>query len=347
MRTVASKPYPPRGGRLDERGDDRQVDVHRRAEHEGAAVGGEHGRVTQQPQVDERRRRAQLQRHPPEQDHGRDARQGDHRGGRPSPGLALTDRQEQRDEPDGQDGGPAHVQRSRDGVAARGHERQDQPEGDEREGRPEPVGAGQAEVLGDQPADRVAHSHPGRGGDRQQGDRRGDTGRGEPVARRRHREGHQPEPGALQRPAGDERHERVGERRDDAPAGHDRQRGDEGRLPVRPVPQASQHRRADRPHEQRRGQRPLRVAERDVGLRGHQRDQRGAEGRDDRADDGDEQERGEQGRRPAGGTVGGHARTLPERHATPTPARSSSAWPTRASRRSWARRYCERPRAFW
>jgi hypothetical protein len=117
---------------------------------------------------------------------------------------------------------------------------------------------------------------------------RGGPGRRQPVAGGRHRERHQTQADALQRPAGEQPPERH------------RQRGE----------QASGDHHGDRADQQGDGQRPLGRGERHVrgpGDRGHQRCPEAAHDRDDQTDE--DQHGYERARHPPA-LVRGHRRSL-------------------------------------
>jgi hypothetical protein len=206
---------------------------------------------------------AQLHDDPRGEQCHRGCRAGQAGGTGPSPVRALGEQQQQRRDPEPEHDGAADVGVRRAFRARRQHGRgggqaQRAERGDEPERR------AQAQVLGQQPDQRVADADPHGGGDPDPRDRRPGVPRGQVVPRYGSGQRHQPEPGTLQRPPGQEQSEASRQGGQHAAGQHHRHGADRDRAAPPAVAEPSQQRGRDRPGQQRDGERPLRRSEGDV-----------------------------------------------------------------------------------
>ena len=211
-------------------------------------------------------------------------------------------------------------------AGGRGDEDAGEREGDRRDHRAEPEGRREADP-GEQAGDRVAGADPGRARHREQADRgrtrsRGSSSRAVAIA-----SGTRPRPTpCIARPA-------TSSARLEAsaattpPSGDDGEADDQRLAPARAVAEPPHHRRGDDADQERRGQRPLRGAERDAEVVADARDQRRAERGDDPGDHHHEEE--DAGHRPdAGASLMRRVPAAASRSGSP---RVSAAWASSVS----------------
>ena len=233
--------------------------------------------MDQQPQLHERYGGVQLSADPGGRQDDGGGEQTQHPNGRPAPHAALGDGDQQRGERPRQQQ-CTEIVRARTGqVPARGHRPEHADQGAGGDDRPEPEALREAELVGDEAADRIADPDARRGADRQQGDRRAALLGGEIIAGDRHGHRQQAHADALQGTPGDEHSEAVGHRSERAAQHHDDQAADQRTAAVGTVAEPAEDRRADRRHQQGDRQGPLCAGDRHVGVIGDRRDQWRAE----------------------------------------------------------------------